>query len=187
MFGKRGGGAVVWETQGAGAPQPALSPLLLPHPHPRDELKRHYNLGEYWIEVEMEDLASFDEDLADYLYKQPAEHLQLVSGTSPPPAEPPGLAPLWSLTACPPPPLQLEEAAKEVADEVTRPRPAGDEVLQDIQVMLKSDASPSSIRSLKVGPLRPVEGWRWRLHVRRGFGERPGCQLCDPEQLTRPF
>nr|XP_020029520.1 DNA replication licensing factor MCM5 [Castor canadensis] len=86
----------------------------------RDELKRHYNLGEYWIEVEMEDLASFDEDLADYLYKQPAEHLQL-----------------------------LEEAAKEVADEVTRPRPTGDEVLQDIQVMLKSDASPCSVRSLK--------------------------------------
>ena len=51
-----------------------------------------------------------------------------------------------------PPHLQLEEAAKEVADEVTRPRPAGDEVLQDVQVMLKSDASPSSIRSLKVGP-----------------------------------
>lgn len=49
--------------------------------------------------------------------------------------------------------LQLEEAAKEVADEVTRPRPSGEEVLQDIQVMLKSDASPSGIRSLKVGPL----------------------------------
>lgn len=44
----------------------------------RDELKRHYNLSQYWVEVEMEDLASFDEDLADYLYKQPAEHLQLV-------------------------------------------------------------------------------------------------------------
>lgn len=29
----------------------------------------------------MEDLASFDEELADYLYKQPAEHLQLVSST----------------------------------------------------------------------------------------------------------
>lgn len=27
----------------------------------------------------MEDLASFDEELADNLYKQPAEHLQLVS------------------------------------------------------------------------------------------------------------
>ena len=83
-----------------------------------------------------------------------------------------------------PPYLQLEEAAKEVADEVTRPRPAGDEVLQDIQVMLKSDASPSSIRSLKVGPLG---GWPWWLCVWRGFGERPECQLCDPEQLTQPF
>lgn len=26
----------------------------------------------------MEDLASFDEDLADHLFKNPAEHLQLV-------------------------------------------------------------------------------------------------------------
>ncbi|XP_005150461.2 DNA replication licensing factor MCM5 [Melopsittacus undulatus] len=86
----------------------------------RDELKRHYNLSQYWVEVEMEDLASFDEDLADYLYKQPAEHLQL-----------------------------FEEAAKEVADEVTRPRPLGEETLQDIQVMLKSDANAASIRSLK--------------------------------------
>ncbi|XP_078496637.1 DNA replication licensing factor MCM5 [Lissotriton helveticus] len=86
----------------------------------RDELKRHYNLGEFWIEVEMEDLASFDEDLADYLYKQPTEHLQL-----------------------------FEEAAQEVADEVTRPRPSGEETLQEIQVMLKSDANPANIRSLK--------------------------------------
>lgn len=86
----------------------------------RDELKRHYNLGQYWVEVEMEDLASFDEDLADYLYKQPTEHLQL-----------------------------LEEAAKEVADEVTRPRPAGEEALQDVQVMLRSDANAANIRSLK--------------------------------------
>lgn len=45
---------------------------------------------------------------------------------------------------------QLEEAAQEVADEVTRPRPVGEETVQDIQVMLKSDAHPASIRSLKV-------------------------------------
>lgn len=45
----------------------------------RDELKRHYTLGEYWIEVEMEDLASFDEDLSDCLYKLPTENLSLVS------------------------------------------------------------------------------------------------------------
>uniref|UniRef100_A0A8D1FTF0 DNA replication licensing factor MCM5 n=1 Tax=Sus scrofa TaxID=9823 RepID=A0A8D1FTF0_PIG len=124
----------------------------------RDELKRHYNLGEYWIEVEMEDLASFDEDLADYLYKQPAEHLQL-----------------------------LEEAAKEVADEVTRPRPTGDEVLQDIQVMLKSDASPSSIRSLKVGPLRPVAGGQWLLHSIWSLRRHPGLQgRSGADQAGRP-
>lgn len=45
----------------------------------RDELKRHYTLGEYWVEVEMEDLASFDEDLSDCLYKLPTENLPLVS------------------------------------------------------------------------------------------------------------
>lgn len=44
----------------------------------RDELKRHYTLGEYWIEVEMEDLASFDEDLSDCLYKLPTDNLPLV-------------------------------------------------------------------------------------------------------------
>uniref|UniRef100_UPI00398F767A DNA replication licensing factor MCM5 n=1 Tax=Pristiophorus japonicus TaxID=55135 RepID=UPI00398F767A len=86
----------------------------------RDELKRHYNLGEYWIVVSLEDLSSFDEDLADSLLKQPSEHLPL-----------------------------LEEAAREVADEVTRPRPAGEEALQEIQVMLRSDANPANIRSLK--------------------------------------
>uniref|UniRef100_A0AAX7VC44 DNA replication licensing factor MCM5 n=1 Tax=Astatotilapia calliptera TaxID=8154 RepID=A0AAX7VC44_ASTCA len=84
-----------------------------------DELKRHYTLGEYWLEVEMEDLASFDEDLSDCLYKLSAFN------------------------------LQLEEAAKEVADEVTRPRPVGEEAVQDIQVTLKSDAHHASIRSLK--------------------------------------
>lgn len=98
----------VWEKEwgqigGTGAPQPCLissslhSAPTLPPAHTRDELKRHYNLGEYWVEVEMEDLASFDEDLADYLYKQPAEHLQLVSGT--PSLSPPGLVLLWSPTA----------------------------------------------------------------------------------------
>lgn len=44
----------------------------------RDDLKRHYTLGEYWVEVEMEDLASFDEDLSDCLYKLPSENLPLV-------------------------------------------------------------------------------------------------------------
>uniref|UniRef100_A0A7N6FEA5 DNA replication licensing factor MCM5 n=1 Tax=Anabas testudineus TaxID=64144 RepID=A0A7N6FEA5_ANATE len=48
----------------------------------RDELKRHYTLGEYWVEVEMEDLASFDEDLSDCLYKLPTENLPLSEQVS---------------------------------------------------------------------------------------------------------
>lgn len=44
----------------------------------RDQLKRHYNLGQYWLEIEAEDVASFDETLADNMYKLPAEHLPLV-------------------------------------------------------------------------------------------------------------
>lgn len=48
-------------------------------PSTRDELKRHYTLGDFWVEVEMEDLSSFDEDLSDCLYKLPTENLPLVS------------------------------------------------------------------------------------------------------------
>ena len=45
--------------------------------------------------------------------------------------------------------VQFEGAAKEAADEVTRPRPDGEE-LQDIQVLLHSDANPIQIRDLRV-------------------------------------
>ena len=44
---------------------------------------------------------------------------------------------------------KFEEAAKEAADESTRPRPEGEEEIQDIQVTLKSDAHPDGIRYLK--------------------------------------
>lgn len=73
-----------------------------------------------------------------------------------------------------------------MADEVTRPRPVGEEVLQDIQVMLKSDASPSSIRSLKVGLLRgQLEGGVAVIWCRGALEtDTLACQLCDPEQLT---
>ncbi|XP_059702290.1 DNA replication licensing factor MCM5 [Haemorhous mexicanus] len=150
----------------------------------RDELKRHYNLGQYWVEVEMEDLASFDEDLADYLYKQPTEHLQL-----------------------------LEEAAKEVADEVTRPRPSGEETLQDIQVMLRSDANAANIRSLKSDQMShlvkipgiviaatPVRAKATRITIQcrscrntiSNIAVRPGLEgyalprKCNTEQAGRP-
>lgn len=86
----------------------------------RDQLKRNYNLGEYWVEINLGHLASYDDDLAESLSKRPVEYHPL-----------------------------FEQAAKEVADEVTRPRPEGEEMVHAIQVLLQSNALPSSVRSLK--------------------------------------
>eukprot|EP00794_Sanderia_malayensis_P020544 gene20544-22565_t len=86
----------------------------------RDQLKQHYNLGEYYLEVDLNDLASYDELLADKLLKSPTEFIPL-----------------------------LEAAAKEMADEVTRPRPVGEEEVHDIQITLKSNANPVGVRELK--------------------------------------
>jgi hypothetical protein len=47
-------------------------------PQARDQLKRNYNLGQYWLEVDIEDVSSFDESLADKLYAVPTENLPLV-------------------------------------------------------------------------------------------------------------
>lgn len=85
----------------------------------RDELRRLYSLGQYWVEVNVEDLASFDEPLADKLYKNPTETVPL-----------------------------FEEAATEVADEVTNPRPEGEEEVEKIQVKLHSEAHAASLRDL---------------------------------------
>ncbi|XP_043190642.1 DNA replication licensing factor mcm5-like [Amphibalanus amphitrite] len=86
----------------------------------RDNLKRNYNLQKYYLEVLLEDVASYDEALMDCLYKKPSEHLPL-----------------------------FEEAAREVADEITPPRPEGETEVEDIQVCLISNANPSNIRDLK--------------------------------------
>lgn len=46
--------------------------------------------------------------------------------------------------------FQFEEAAKDVADEVTAPRPVGEETVEDIQILLSSDANCSNLRDMKV-------------------------------------
>ncbi|CAI9718955.1 DNA replication licensing factor mcm5-like [Octopus vulgaris] len=86
----------------------------------RDQLKRHYNTGNYWLQVDLEDLSNFDEALAEKLQKSPIEHFPL-----------------------------FEDAAKEVADEITQPRPEGEEIVQDIQVTLASNANATAMRNLK--------------------------------------
>ncbi|XP_012250874.1 DNA replication licensing factor Mcm5 [Athalia rosae] len=86
----------------------------------RDTLKRHYNLGQYWLEVNLEDLAAFNESLAEKLYKHPLEYLPI-----------------------------FEEAAKDVAHELTAPRPKEEEKIEDIQILLSSDGTASSFRGMK--------------------------------------
>ena len=46
--------------------------------------------------------------------------------------------------------MQFEEACKEIADEITAPRPEGEETVQDIQIMLTSEANAVPLRELKV-------------------------------------
>lgn len=46
--------------------------------------------------------------------------------------------------------FQFEEAAGEVADELTSPRPEGEENVEDIQILLSSSSIPVPLRSLKV-------------------------------------
>lgn len=90
----------------------------------RDALKRNYNLRRYYLDVNVEDVASYDEMLAEKLFKQPSEHLPI-----------------------------FEESAKEVADEITAPRPEGETQVEDIQITLNSDKNPSDMRALKVRKL----------------------------------
>lgn len=84
-------------------------------------MKRNYLLGRYFLEVELEDLAGFDEALADKLTKEPTENLAI-----------------------------FEEAARDVADEITAPRPEHEQEVQDIQIILSSGGNPTNIRDLKV-------------------------------------
>ncbi|CAG2180086.1 unnamed protein product, partial [Oppiella nova] len=85
----------------------------------RQQIRDRYNLDQFWCDVSVDELALFDDSLADKLCKQPVEYLKI-----------------------------LELAATEVADEVTRPR-ADDTAVQSMQVMLASDAHPIALRELK--------------------------------------
>ncbi|XP_014247229.1 DNA replication licensing factor Mcm5 isoform X2 [Cimex lectularius] len=86
----------------------------------RNQLKNNYNLQKYYVEVCLEDIATFDAAVCARLMKEPAEYLPV-----------------------------FEEAAKEMADELTTPRPEGHEEMEDVQVMLYSESVPDSLRKLK--------------------------------------
>lgn len=86
----------------------------------REQLKQNYTLGEYRLAVQFNDLRLFDEDTANKLRRYPATLL---------PA--------------------LESAAKKVANDITHPRPSGQEEVHDIQVMINLNDRPQSIRRIK--------------------------------------
>ncbi|XP_074593439.1 minichromosome maintenance 5 [Brevipalpus obovatus] len=89
-------------------------------PKYREMLKSQYNSGQYFIEVSLEDLSSYDEDLATKVSRYPIDSLPL-----------------------------FEDAAKEIGDEITRPRPPDQEEPQDFQVLIRSDGQCLSLRDLK--------------------------------------
>jgi DNA replication licensing factor MCM5 len=98
----------------------------------RDALRNNYNSGRYWLEVDLKDVNSYDEELGEQVKKLPTEVLPL-----------------------------FEDAAKEIADEITRPRPEGEETVKPIQIMLRSEANPIFIRQLtsdQVAKLYKVSG-----------------------------
>uniref|UniRef100_A0A915KMJ9 DNA replication licensing factor MCM5 n=1 Tax=Romanomermis culicivorax TaxID=13658 RepID=A0A915KMJ9_ROMCU len=86
----------------------------------REQLTRKCNIGEFWLEVDFCDLRNFDEELADKFRQKPTIMLSA-----------------------------FEEAAKEVADEITRPRPEDEKELPDIQVIFKSDKIPQAVSSTR--------------------------------------
>lgn len=47
----------------------------------RDQLRQRYNQQQYYLEVNMDDLRSFDEELADDLIASPAEFMSWVNTT----------------------------------------------------------------------------------------------------------
>eukprot|EP00039_Didymoeca_costata_P020257 m.340641 g.340641 ORF g.340641 m.340641 type:complete len:719 (+) comp19435_c0_seq1:149-2305(+) len=97
----------------------------------RDQLRRHYNLGKYYIEVDLDDLTAFSETLASLLHTKPTDFFPL-----------------------------FEKAATQAADLVTSPRDNNAEV-EDIHVTVISQANSTPIRRLgstNVSRLVKVQG-----------------------------
>ncbi|KJE91381.1 minichromosome maintenance complex component 5 [Capsaspora owczarzaki ATCC 30864] len=87
----------------------------------RDQLRRRFHLGQYFLEVELRDLAAFNGTLADLLVARPAEFLPL-----------------------------FENAARAAAAAVVHAQGEEERAreLREIQVMLRSDGNPMQIREL---------------------------------------
>lgn len=98
----------------------------------REELKRAVEVQTNYITVNLGHMTSFDASLSEKMSQRPTSAFEM-----------------------------LEEAAKLVADEITRPRPNNEPIDPDFQVHLISGAEPRSIRDLSaldVGKLVKIPG-----------------------------
>ena len=98
----------------------------------RGQLERAVTAGTNSITVELGDINSYDTSLAEQLTKRPGTIFDI-----------------------------LEEAARQVADEVTRPRPENEPINPDLHVQLVSGAESRTIRDLSandVGKLVKIPG-----------------------------
>ncbi|CDW55817.1 DNA replication licensing factor mcm5 [Trichuris trichiura] len=86
----------------------------------RNQIRSKCSIGEYYIDVHLEDLVNFCEDTAKLLRAKPSQFLPV-----------------------------MESVAKEVAEEITRPSATTEQPLPDMQVVIMSSELPRSIRSLK--------------------------------------
>ena len=68
-----------------------------------------------------------------------------------------------------------------MADEVTRPRPVGEEEVQDIQIALKSNSNPVQIRELRVSYWLEV-----RLYI-KSHSQGTGVSLKSLKSLIFDF
>jgi len=98
----------------------------------RSQLRRHYHLKQYHLEVDLDDLIAFNDELANRLQTRPTEMFPL-----------------------------FESAAKDAAFAAIQPLPEGEDEVHPIQVTLTSSANPVLIRELgaaNVSRLIKVQG-----------------------------
>lgn len=108
----------------------------------RDQLTKHFLLGQNWIEVSLTDLHRYSDTLASQVREQPAALLGLVC------TEPNSLS--YKNTQCRTDLLQFEAAARTCAAEFSNLQV---EDIQPIQIILVSDDRSLSIRDVQVQTL----------------------------------
>uniref|UniRef100_A0A5S6QZD0 DNA replication licensing factor MCM5 n=1 Tax=Trichuris muris TaxID=70415 RepID=A0A5S6QZD0_TRIMR len=86
----------------------------------RNQIRSKCGIGEYYIEVHLEDLVNFCEDTAKLLRAKPTQFLPV-----------------------------MESVATEVAKEIARPLPMTEQPFEDMQVAITSSEVPRTIRSLR--------------------------------------